>query len=174
MNVYRIVPALPALTAPVRCAVRIEAEHSIERDGALIPIFDALPGLRPPHPRRPILRKPGRHIPFGIEEPRCLSRRFSFWAAERMRSVGFSGCQKTQPKWRQPSYMRSADQYRKLSAELKVKAANEQDQSLASELDVLARSFLRLAEQAERNSSTDLWLEVGPKLRLDDDLPERD
>ena len=68
--------------------------------------------------------------------------------------------------------MRSADQYRKLAAE--VKAANEQDQSLASELDVLARSFLRLAEQAERKSSTDLWLEVGPKLRLDDDLPERD
>ena len=70
--------------------------------------------------------------------------------------------------------MRSADQYRKLAAELKAKAAKEQDQSFASELDVLARSFLRLAEQAERNSSTDLWLEVGPRLRLDDDLPERD
>ena len=48
--------------------------------------------------------------------------------------------------------MRSADQYRKLAAELKAKAAKEQDQSFASELDGIA---------------------VGPKYRLDDDLPER-
>jgi hypothetical protein len=63
--------------------------------------------------------------------------------------------------------MRSADQYRRLAAELKAKAASEQIQSVADELDGLARSYLRLAEQADQNSSTDLWIEIGPKLSLE-------
>jgi hypothetical protein len=65
--------------------------------------------------------------------------------------------------------MRTADQYRKLAAELKAKANSEVNQSVAVELDGLARSYLRLAAQAEQNSTVDLWLEVGPKLALDDD-----
>lgn len=68
--------------------------------------------------------------------------------------------------------MRSADQYRKLASELKARAASERNQSVASELDGLARSYLRLAEQAEQNSGTDLWIEIGPKLTLDVDVPE--
>jgi hypothetical protein len=51
--------------------------------------------------------------------------------------------------------MRSADQYRKLAAELKAKASSEHNQGIAAELDGLARSYLRLAEQAEQNSSID-------------------
>src|SRR3974390_2575948 len=71
MNVYRIVPALPAWRAPVGRAVRIEAGHGIERDGASILIFDPLPGLRP------ILRKPGRHAPVRRRRAaRPFTRRF--------------------------------------------------------------------------------------------------
>ena len=69
--------------------------------------------------------------------------------------------------------MRTADQYRQLAAELKAKASSEQNQSVAAELDNLARSYLRLAAQAEQNSSNDLWIEIGPRLTLDDDATER-
>ena len=70
--------------------------------------------------------------------------------------------------------MRTSDQYRKLAADLKAKAMTEQNQSVAAELDGLARSYLRLAALAEQNSSTDLWIEIGPKVALDDDVPGRE
>ena len=70
--------------------------------------------------------------------------------------------------------MRSADQYRKLAAELKAKAMSERNQGVAAELDGLARSYLRLAAQAEQNSSIDLWIEIGPRPALDADVPERE
>jgi hypothetical protein len=57
--------------------------------------------------------------------------------------------------------MSPADQYRKLASELKSKASAERNQGFAAELKALARSYLRLAEQAEQNGETDLWLEFG-------------
>lgn len=65
--------------------------------------------------------------------------------------------------------MSTAESYRKIAAELRAKAANEPNATLASEWNHLARCYLRLAEQADDNSFQDLWLEVGPKPRLDDD-----
>ncbi len=64
--------------------------------------------------------------------------------------------------------MTPAEQYRALASKLKAKAANERDVILASEWMQLARSYLRLAEQAEQNTLADVWIEVGPKLSLDD------
>ncbi len=64
--------------------------------------------------------------------------------------------------------MTPAEQYRALASKLKAKAANERDEILASEWRQLARSYLRLAEQADQNTLADVWIEVGPKLSLDD------
>ncbi len=65
--------------------------------------------------------------------------------------------------------MTPAEQYRTLASKLEAKAANEHDQILAMEWMQLARSYLRLAEQAEQNTLADIWIEVGPKLSLDDE-----
>ena len=45
--------------------------------------------------------------------------------------------------------MTPADTYRKLAAELKAKAANEANSTLAAEWDHLAQCYLRLARQAD-------------------------
>lgn len=45
-------------------------------------------------------------------------------------------------------------------------AFNEPNAALASEYEHLARAYLRLAEQADRNERLDLHLEVGPEPRL--------
>lgn len=58
--------------------------------------------------------------------------------------------------------MSTADSYRKLAAELRAKAVKERSETLASEYEHLARAYLRLAEQADRNKRLDLHLEVGP------------
>ncbi len=63
--------------------------------------------------------------------------------------------------------MTTANSYRKIAAELKAKAAKERSPDVASELDNLARCYVRLAEQADQNSFLDIWFEVGPKTRLD-------
>ena len=63
--------------------------------------------------------------------------------------------------------MSPAEQYRRLAAELKSKAAAECNVDVAAELNALARSYLRLAEQAEQNGQTDLWLELGAKPALE-------
>lgn len=63
--------------------------------------------------------------------------------------------------------MSPAEQYRKLAAELISKAGTERNSDVASELTALARSYLRLAEQAEQNRGTDLWFEFGSKPALD-------
>ena len=65
--------------------------------------------------------------------------------------------------------MTSADQYRMLAAKLKAKAANELNETLASEWVQLAQAYLRLAEQADQNRRADIWIEVGPKLSLADE-----
>jgi hypothetical protein len=64
--------------------------------------------------------------------------------------------------------MRSAEQYRVRAAELRAAAAKEPREDVAAALDTLARCYVRLAEQADCNSLADLWLEVGPKPRLDE------
>lgn len=63
--------------------------------------------------------------------------------------------------------MSPAEQYRQLAAELESRARGERNESLAAELSALARGYLRLAEQADQNSGTDLWFEFGAKPALD-------
>ena len=54
-------------------------------------------------------------------------------------------------------------QYLLRAAELSAKAQAETDHTRREELQNLARAFLRLAEQAERNSHTDIVYETPPK-----------
>jgi hypothetical protein len=63
--------------------------------------------------------------------------------------------------------MSPAEQYRKLAAELTCKAGAECNEDVAAELSALARSYVRLAEQADQNGETDLWFEFGAKPALD-------
>ena len=62
--------------------------------------------------------------------------------------------------------MNSADSYRKMAAELRAKAARETGH-LATQLDALAKAYLRLAEQADKNCFQDLWFEYGSPSRQD-------
>ncbi|MGE5165548.1 MAG: hypothetical protein ACM3IH_16175 [Sphingobacteriales bacterium] len=59
------------------------------------------------------------------------------------------------------------DEYRVKAAELSAKAACETDPRLQADLESLARSYMRLALQAERNSRFDLTYET--PLPKDDD-----
>ena len=52
------------------------------------------------------------------------------------------------------------DEYRVKAAELHARAACENDPALRIELEYLARSYLRLAEQAKQNSRLDLTYET--------------
>jgi hypothetical protein len=52
------------------------------------------------------------------------------------------------------------DEYRVKAAELHARAACDNDPALKTELESLARSYLRLAEQAEQNSRLDLTYET--------------
>ena len=56
--------------------------------------------------------------------------------------------------------MTPADSYRVKAAELTARAACQPAGALRAELSALAESYLRLAEQAERNSRTDLVYET--------------
>ncbi len=66
--------------------------------------------------------------------------------------------------------MTSAEQYRKIAAELRAKAARESNRRLSAEWDHLARCYLRLAEQADQNNFADIWFETGPKPSLDEEV----
>jgi len=63
--------------------------------------------------------------------------------------------------------MTSADSYRRMAAEFRSKAARASNAKLAAEMENLARSYVRLAEQADNNSLQDAWFEFGPKSRVD-------
>jgi hypothetical protein len=52
--------------------------------------------------------------------------------------------------------MTPADRYRQRAAEFRAKAANENDDHLKMEWEVLEHSYLRLAEQADRNDQADV------------------
>ncbi len=63
--------------------------------------------------------------------------------------------------------MTAADQYRSLAARLEARAQAEQNPQLRAEWRHLARSYLRLAEQAERCGRIDVTYE--PILRPQQD-----
>jgi hypothetical protein len=58
--------------------------------------------------------------------------------------------------------MPPGDEYRAKAAELFAKATTEANPTAQAELETLARSYLRLAEQADRNSATDIVYETPP------------
>jgi hypothetical protein len=61
--------------------------------------------------------------------------------------------------------MTPATHYRTLAAQLRARAKTEENRKLREEWNHLAQCYLRLAEQAERNSRTDVSYE--PMLRTD-------
>jgi hypothetical protein len=63
--------------------------------------------------------------------------------------------------------MAVGDNYRAKALELLVRADTEGDLQMRAELENLAAAYLRLAEQAERNSKFDLTYEPPPR-RIDD------
>ncbi len=67
--------------------------------------------------------------------------------------------------------MKRADQYRMLALELSAKAQGASSYQMASQWEHLAKCYLRLAEQADQNSLTDIAVEIGPK---PDDLEAAD
>jgi hypothetical protein len=56
----------------------------------------------------------------------------------------------------------NADEYRSKAAEFAARATTEQNSSMRSELESLALAYMRLADQAERNSQADLVYETPP------------
>jgi hypothetical protein len=65
------------------------------------------------------------------------------------------------------------DQYRVKAAELIALASDQKYTSLAAEFEHLARAYLRLADQAERNSQLDIAYETPPPKPDDDQQPKR-
>lgn len=64
------------------------------------------------------------------------------------------------------------EEYRVKAAELHARAACETDAAIQKDLENLALSYMRLAEQAERNSRVDLTYET-PIPKNDDPAVER-
>lgn len=67
--------------------------------------------------------------------------------------------------------MTQGDAYRTKAAELHARAKRETNRGTRAELESLALSYLRLAEQAERNSLTDISYETPPAKDGEPDLP---
>jgi hypothetical protein len=65
--------------------------------------------------------------------------------------------------------MTSGDQYRVKAVELLAKAQQECNPQTQDELEGLAAAYLRLAEQAERNSLADIVYEPPPPKLIDPD-----
>ncbi len=70
--------------------------------------------------------------------------------------------------------MTTGDDYRVKAAELRARARSETDPAIGAELESLARAYLRLAEQAERNSQLDLSYETPPRKDEGDDKGDPD
>ena len=64
--------------------------------------------------------------------------------------------------------MAVGDNYRAKALELLARAETEGDMQMRAELENLAAAFLRLAEQAERNSKLDLTYEPPPRNQRED------
>ena len=58
--------------------------------------------------------------------------------------------------------MATGDQYRVRAAELNALAKRERNPTIRKECEGLALAYLRLADQAERNSETDVVYETPP------------
>jgi len=56
--------------------------------------------------------------------------------------------------------MTAGDDYRRMAAEFRAKAQIENDVEQKAEFDNLARAYMRLADQAERNSHLDITYET--------------
>ena len=67
--------------------------------------------------------------------------------------------------------MIQGDAYRTKAAELHARARREANPALRAELESLALGYLRLAEQAERNSLTDISYETPPAKDDEPKLP---
>ena len=67
--------------------------------------------------------------------------------------------------------MTQGDSYRTKAAELHARARRETNRATRAELESLALTYLRLAEQAERNSLTDVSYETPPVKEGEPDLP---
>jgi hypothetical protein len=65
--------------------------------------------------------------------------------------------------------MTPGDRYRRIAAEFRARAKNEDAYHLTAQWDHLANCYLRLSEQADQNRLTDVAAEFGPKPSLDDD-----
>jgi hypothetical protein len=65
--------------------------------------------------------------------------------------------------------MTPGDRYRRMAAEFRARARSEGTHRLSTQWDHLADCYLRLSEQADQNSLTDVAAEFGPKPSLDDD-----
>ena len=68
--------------------------------------------------------------------------------------------------------MTAAEQYRALAAQLRARAQNEDSAQLRAEWEHLARCYVRLAEQADRNGHTDVTYEPILRSGYDDFGPE--
>jgi hypothetical protein len=67
--------------------------------------------------------------------------------------------------------MPTGDQYRVRAAELNAAARCERNPEIRKEYESLALAYLRLAEQAERNSATDIVYETPRQRDRDEDPP---
>jgi hypothetical protein len=59
--------------------------------------------------------------------------------------------------------MAAGDNYRAKALELLAQAETERDQAARAELESLAAAYLRLAEQAERNSALTIEFDLPPE-----------
>jgi hypothetical protein len=64
--------------------------------------------------------------------------------------------------------MTPAEQYRTLAAQLRARAQKEESRQIRAEWEHLARCYVRLAEQADRNGQTDVTYEPILRPRLGD------
>jgi len=69
--------------------------------------------------------------------------------------------------WRSGDNMASRNEYLLRAAELNALAQAEKEQADKLEFENLARAYLRLAKQAERNSQTDIVYETPPERKRD-------
>ena len=66
--------------------------------------------------------------------------------------------------------MTSGDRYRVRAAELHARAVNKSNFNLRLQFEALAQSYLRLAEQSDRNQQLDISYETPPPMEGEPDV----
>jgi hypothetical protein len=99
---------------------------------------------------------------------------FQFWKNFGTQPTPLSWCvkrrtQKTQIE--EGAQLAPAGHYRRLAAQLRAKARDEHASHLRAEWEHLADCYIRLAEQADRNTFTDITYEPPFRPPLDDGEP---